>query len=142
MLNPPSSAISSELGSEAVSESDLPSAVASDSDLLLLPTTKPQKQSGLHQFFKTLSEVEVQDMQAKRKRVDSEEEDADRAKRREKEEKQKQKKLISRRNKNHVAQQKHRDNLVKADVQRGVRDTTGKLVHVSYFCIAHHVSVI
>src|SRR5882762_7123908 len=121
ILNPPSSAISSEPSSAAVSESDLPSAVASDSDLLLPLAAKPfvpKKQTGIHQFFRTLSEDEVQTMQAKRKRADSEEEEADRAERRKKEEEQKQKKLISRRNRNRVAQQKHRDKVVEVDIQR------------------------
>ena len=45
-------------------------------------------------------------MQAKRKRADSEEEEADQAERKKKEEEQKQKKLISRQNRNRVAQQK------------------------------------
>jgi hypothetical protein len=134
MLNPPSSNISSGTSSAMVSESEPPSAVASDSDLLLLPIPKlfkPKKQTGLHQFFPTLSEDEVLAIQAKRKRVDSEEEEADRAERRKKEEKQKQEKLISRRDNNRVAQQKYRKKLTAVDIQRGVRDSNGKLIHVS-----------
>lgn len=97
MLNPPSSAVSSESNSAAVSESDLPSAVASDSDLLFPPIPSKsgsKKQAGIHQFFKTLSKHEVQAMQAKRKRVDFDEEEADRTERRKKEEEQRQKKLV------------------------------------------------
>ena len=126
LINPPSSAISSEPSS----------AVASDLDLLFPPMAKssgPKKQTGINQFFRTLAEDEVQAIQAKRKRVDSEEEEADRAKCRKKEEEQKQKKLISRRDRNRVSQQNHRDKLVKVDIHRGVRDNSGKLIKVSLF---------
>ena len=72
-------------------------------------------------------------MQAKRKRVDSDEEEADRTERRKKEEEQRQKKLVSRCDKNHIAQQKHWKKLIRIDIQRGVRDDSGKAVQVSWF---------
>lgn len=68
MHNPPSSGVPSETSSAVVSESDIPSAVASDSGLLLLPITKssgPKKQTGIHRFFQVLSEDEIQAAQAK-----------------------------------------------------------------------------
>ena len=97
--------------------------MASDSDLLLPSKIKsfgPQKQTGIHQFFWVLTEDEIQAVQAKRKRVDSEEED------------QRQGKLVSRRNKNCIVQQKHRDELVKIDIDINMQNANGKLVQVSW----------
>ena len=141
--NPPSSGIPSEPNSAATSEFDLPSAVASDSDLLLPPKIKsfgPPKQTGIHQFFKVLTEDEIQAVKAKRKRIDSEEEDADWVGWRKKEEDQRQRKLVFRRNKNHIAQQKHRDKLVKINIEIGMWNANGKSIQVSWSTsCTHHI---
>lgn len=135
MFYPPPSGVPSEASSAVVSESDLPSAAVSDSDLLFPPKglSAHKKQAGIQEFFRVLSEDEVQAAQAKRKWVDSEEEEADRAQRRKKEEKQKQKKLNSRRENNRLAQQKHRRKLVEIDIEKGVRNSEGELIQVSSF---------
>ena len=134
MFYPPSSGISSEASSAVVSESDLPSAAVSDSDLLVPSRKKPsahKKQTGIQDFFQVLSEDDVQAAQAKRKRVDSEEEEVERAQRRKKEEKQKEKKLASRRENNRLAQQERREKLTAIDIKAGVRGDDGKLIRVS-----------
>jgi len=84
-------------------------------DSLLLPpkikTFGPQKQTGIHQFFRVLTEDEIQAVQAKRKRVDSEEKDADQVGKRKGEEDQRQGKLVSRGNKDYIAQKNTETNL-------------------------------
>ena len=71
MFYPPSSGGPSDASSAAVSESDLPSAVTSEADLppkSHLHPTRPKKQTGIHDFFRALSENEVEAARAKRKR--------------------------------------------------------------------------
>ena len=133
MFYPPSSGVPSETSSAGVSESDIPSAIASEADLPSqshLRPPMPKKQTGLHNFFRTLTEDEVEAARAKRKRADSDEE-ADRAARRRKEEQKQEKKLAVRREANRLAQQKYRKKLVAIDIKTGVRDSGGKQIPVS-----------
>ena len=134
MFYPPSSGISSEASSAVVSESDLPSAAVSDSDLFIPSRKKPsahKKQTGIQDFFQVLSEDDVQAAQAKREWADSEEEEVEQAQHRKKEEKQKEKKLASRQENNRLAQQKHRKKLTVVDIEAGVQGDDGKLIWVS-----------
>jgi len=146
MYYPPSSGGPSEASSAGVSESDFPSAAASEADLpsavasganftiqSRLRPSMPKKQAGICDFFRTLSEGEVEAARAKRKRANSEEEEADRAARRQKEEQKKEKKVLKRREGNRLAQQKHRRQLIVADIQAGKRDRDGKQISVSQF---------
>ena len=132
MFYPPSSGGPSEASSAMVSESDLPSAVASEADLPLQSNLHPvsKKQAGIRDFFRALTEDEVEAVQTKRKRTDSDVE-ADRAVRRQKEEQTKEKKLSRRREGNRLAQQKHRRKLAAIDIKTGVRDSDGKRIQVS-----------
>jgi len=145
MCYPPSSGGPSEASSAAVSESDLPSAAASEADLPSAVVSRvnlslqshlrpsvPKKQTGISDFFRTLSEGEVEAARAKRKRSNSEEEEADRAARRQKEERQREEKVLARREGNRLAQQKRRRKLVAIDIQAGVRGKDGKKI-VSLF---------
>jgi hypothetical protein len=52
--------------------------------------------------------------------------------RRQKEEKQREKKVLVRQEQNHLAQQKRRNKLIKADIKTGVRDSDGKRIQVSW----------
>ena len=99
----PSSAVPSELGSAVVSESELPSEVASEPDLLPQPEIKRFKmQTGIQDFFRILSEDEARIMQTKRKRADSGEE-VDPV---ELSKKRQERKLIHKRERNLISQQR------------------------------------
>ena len=133
MLYPPSSGVPSETSSAGVSESNLSSAIASEADLPSqshLHPPMPKKQSGLHDFFQTLTEDEVEAVRAKRKRADSDEE-ADQVACRQKEEQKQEKKFAVRREGNHLAQQKYQKKLVAINIQAGVWDSGGKWIPVS-----------
>ena len=137
MYYPPSSGVPSEASSAAASEPDIPSAVASEADLppqSHLRPPAPKKQAGIQDFFRALTEDEVEVMQKKRKRKRTEsEEEADRAARQRKEEQRKEKKASARLEANHLAQQKRRKKLTTIEIQTGVRDSDGNQIPVSYF---------
>jgi hypothetical protein len=150
MAYPPSSAVHSELNSAAASESDFPSAVVSEPDLLSVVASEPdlpsvvasdpellapprikqprlQTQSGIHNFFRVLSEDEAQAMRAKRKRADStgEFDPVEHWNRKQ------EKKLIQKRERDRIHQQNHRLKLKKIEIRDGVRDSDGELIKVS-----------
>src|SRR5579872_1714392 len=117
----------SEVGSAVVSESDVLSGVASESDLLPLPKTKkpvPKSQVGILDFFPVLSESDIQAQRAKRKRVDPDEE----AKQAEDVKRVQERKLAKKRERNRISQQKHQELAKKAEIKQGKRDSQGNLI--------------
>lgn len=124
---PPSSGMPSEVSS----------AVTSDSDLPPLPSpapfksSKPAKQTGLLNFFPTVSAGEVHAAWGKRKRENQERDEKERAEVMRQEEEWKQEKLSDVRERNRLSQQKRRKRIHGQEMKTGIRNEDGKKSQVS-----------
>ena len=120
---PPSSGVSSEVGSAVTSYSDLPPPPPKSS--------KPVQQTGLLNFFSAIPGAKAHAAWGKRKRDNQERDEEDRTKVMHQQEKWKQEKLLDIHNNNCLSQQKHHRKIQKQEVEAGIRDESGKKLQVS-----------
>jgi hypothetical protein len=126
--------ITTHLPPSSNAPTEVSSAVASDSELLLPPKTqssKPTKKPGLLNFFPVIPADEAHAAWGKRKRANFERDEEERAEIMRKEEKQKEEKLADLRERNLVSQRKRRRKVKDQEVRVGVRDKDGKKLPVS-----------